>query len=123
MGGRSSNGLYGIFHPEPGVTVLAHRWINELISGPIPLGTNVCHACDNGLCENPGHHWRGSQAENVWDCRAKNRHDRKLEPNQVLEARRDRAELGLPFTVLSARYGVAPSTIRQAISGRSWGHL
>jgi len=123
MGARSSNGLYGIFHPTADTTVLAHRWFYEQIVGPIAPGMNINHTCDFGLCENPSHHWQGTQAENVYDCRAKVRHDRKLEAEQVIEARRERAELGTTYKQLAARYGVTAGCIQHAVNRRTWGHL
>jgi hypothetical protein len=123
MGGLSSNGLYGVFHPETGVTVLAHRWYNEQIFGPIPLGFNVNHVCDFGRCQNTGHHWRGTQRQNVHDCRSKGRNDRKLEIDQVLDARRECSELGTPYTIIAARYGVTPGCIQHSVTGRTWAHI
>lgn len=35
--------------------VLAHRWVYELIHGPIPSGMEVHHLCHNRACTHPSH--------------------------------------------------------------------
>jgi hypothetical protein len=120
-GGR--NGHYGSFHPAGNKTELAHRYSYEIFVGPIPAGMNVNHLCDVPMCVNPSHLWVGSQEDNVHDCRAKGRHDRKLTVEQVLEARRKRSELGTPYTELAGRYGVTPACVRHAVIRRTWSHM
>lgn len=53
--------------------VKAHRWVYELLVGPIHDGMCVCHHCDNGWCCNPGHLFLGSVTDNNRDRHAKGR--------------------------------------------------
>jgi len=47
---------------------------------------------------------------------------RKLTAEQVLTARRLRAE-GMQFKTLAAMFGITISGIRHAVDGRNWKHL
>jgi hypothetical protein len=121
MGAR--NGNYGCFHPASGETELSHRYSYRAFVGHIPSGMNVNHECDVCLCVNPSHLWVGTQAQNVHDCRAKGRHDRKLGAEQVLEMRRLRKEYGATFTELAKRYHVTAACVRHAVIRRTWSQL
>lgn len=56
-----------------GKTHKAHRVSFELFNGIKPK-LNVLHSCDNRSCINPAHLREGTQAENVQDSIARNRH-------------------------------------------------
>lgn len=56
--------------------VRAHRFVWELLRGPIPQGLQVLHRCDNRLCCNPDHLFLGTNLDNVADKVAKNRQAR-----------------------------------------------
>lgn len=71
-GGKMSTG-YGMFHPLPRQSILAHRYAYELHHGPIAKGCFVCHHCDNRSCVNPKHLFGGSQQDNVDDMIEKGR--------------------------------------------------
>jgi len=45
----------------------AHRFIWEVVNGPIPKGKQVNHRCGNRLCVNPAHMYLGDQSENMKD--------------------------------------------------------
>lgn len=53
--------------------ILAHRaaWMAQ--NGPIPIGIQVCHSCDNPSCINISHLFLGTNKENQMDCSAKGR--------------------------------------------------
>lgn len=57
--------------PESGSRL---AWI--FTHGPITNGLFVLHSCDNPPCCNPAHLWLGTQAENIADMWAKDRHPR-----------------------------------------------
>ena len=50
----------------------AHR-VAAAITRPYPVGTLVCHRCDEPRCCNPAHLFWGSQSDNMADCAAKGR--------------------------------------------------
>jgi hypothetical protein len=58
-GGRIPNG-YGHFSltqlpGTPKQRILAHRWVYEEMTGPIPEGLEIDHLCRNRACVNPVH--------------------------------------------------------------------
>ena len=53
--------------------VYVHRYVYELVHGPIPEGHQVLHSCDVRLCCNPDHLSTGTNEDNVADAVAKGR--------------------------------------------------
>jgi hypothetical protein len=47
------------------VTIPAHRWVYELIVGPIPEGLHIDHLCRVTACVNPAHLEPVTAAENI----------------------------------------------------------
>lgn len=66
-----------------------HRAMMWAIHGPLRRDQIVCHKCDNVLCCNPDHLWIGTDYENQWDSRRKNRH---------YEGRKTHCERGHPLS-------------------------
>lgn len=97
-----------------GRDTLAHRWMWQMLFGPIPRGRVVYHTCDSKECVNPAHLACGMQADaNRQSINA------VLLPTDVQEIREadwtpDSAR------VLADRYGVSPNTVRDAARGRTW---
>lgn len=60
--GRSDE--YGRFGLN-GKVLLAHRFVWELLVGPIPDGMTIDHLCRNRYCVNPGHLEVVSGTENI----------------------------------------------------------
>ncbi len=117
-----------------GRDLIAHRVAYVLTHGDVPMGTMVCHACDNPACCNPRHLWAGTQGDNVRDCVAKGRNayaprrgeehpKARLTEAEVLEIRRlyRRGEAG--YRRLAVRFGVTPMAIKAIVVRRSWDHL
>lgn len=51
-----------------------HRLVYRLWNGEFPQNLDVCHACDNKRCCNPGHLWLGGQQANSLDIVYKGNH-------------------------------------------------
>lgn len=69
-GARQGDG-YGTFKIKgTNKTVLAHRYMYELILGAIPLGLVIDHRCRNRFCVNPAHIEPVTLYENVKRGRA-----------------------------------------------------
>lgn len=110
--------------------IKAHRAAYMLAHGEIPAGegyhgTVVRHTCDVPSCVNPDHLEIGSQADNMVDVanrgnrKGERHHLRKLSDEAVREIRKS----GESQTHLAKRFGVHPSTISFAKSGRCWSHI
>lgn len=69
------NSGYGQIMRETSRTYIkAHRYSWLLNFGRIPRGLCVLHKCDVSFCVNPEHLFLGTQADNIYDMVAKNRH-------------------------------------------------
>ena len=121
---------YGSFWLED-KTVLAHRYVIVLEGIDIPSGLCVCHHCDNPRCVNPDHLFIGTDADNCADMIRKGR---QVHPNgedhpgaklTSEDVRYIRSCEGVKqYRVLAKEFGVAPSTIFQAMKGRrNWSYL
>ena len=128
-GGKINTG-YGMFHPAPNQSVLAHRYSYEQHRGQIPAGLQVLHHCDNRPCVNPRHLFLGDQQANVDDMINKGRdrkrpltgaenHSAKLNDVTVREIRAS------PTTakILAKRHGVSVSLIYAIRQRRLWTHI
>lgn len=127
-GSLLKNRGYGTFswHRRP---ALAHRVSYELSYNVSPGMLEVLHSCDNPPCCNPNHLWLGTQADNLADCRAKNRQHtargelsgrHKLTAVQVAEIRSLYAMGGTTHRQLAARYGVSHTAIGDILRNNHW---
>lgn len=98
--------------------VLAHRRAWQLTNGAVPIGLNVLHRCDCRPCVRPEHLFLGTQADNVADCMAKDRHFAKLTRAQVAELRRRHPSE--TQRALAAEFGVSPATVYRAVRWQAW---
>lgn len=116
---------YGFFKLN-GKQEKAHRVAYVLKHGSIPVGTLICHTCDNPSCVNPDHLFAGSQQENLHDMVIKGRSTSteknpasKLTSNDVAEIR-FKFDSGKSQTVLSKEYNVSQAQISRIVTNRAW---
>lgn len=130
-----SNG-YGRIRVE-GKTHYVHRYVYQLLHGPIPKRRDICHECDNRKCCNPAHLFMGTRLANMRDATSKGRISRgvmhslattsaarsrrstKLTLEDARRIRMLRAQ-GQTTAALASQFGVDPSNIRLIVSGKAW---
>lgn len=126
--GDTSSSGYGIC---PGgkrkVRFLAHRVSWRLFYGPIPVGMEVCHRCDNPPCANPQHLFLGTHADNMADAARKKRlpgNRTKVKPGAKITyelAQEIRSLRGkLPYREIGVRYGLGTSQVGNILRGSHW---
>jgi hypothetical protein len=71
----SSNGYgrIGLVGGHDCPTALATRIVYQECNGPLSDDEKVRHTCDNPPCCNPRHLLKGSQADNIADCKSRGR--------------------------------------------------
>lgn len=108
------------------MTFRANRVAYMIAKGPIPADLHILHSCHNRLCVNPDHLSAGTVQQNAKDREMYGKNSlgegngqSKLTEQDVIAIRlsKDRP------SVLAKRYGVHPSTIYCARTGRKWGSL
>lgn len=119
---------YGNFWLTHTTSVRAHRFVWELIHGPIPQGMEVCHTCDHESCVNPKHLFLGTQADNISDSVAKGRQVdnngekngmAKLTANQIREIRKS----NLKREILATQFNVSKEHINSIQRRACWKNI
>ena len=125
--GKSKRG-YGVF--SPGKYVFAHRYMYELINGPITSDMCVCHTCDNPGCVNPAHLFLATSPQNTADKVAKNRQARgralnlgQFTDNEVREIRHLYAAADAIYKMIRDKYGIGIPTARFIAERKSYGYV
>ncbi len=104
----------------------AHRVSWVIHHGPIPVGANVLHRCDNTICVRPDDLFLGTTQDNSADMCAKGRqckgekcHSARLTAEQVLFIRQGQ------FTQreIMERFGISQSNASSILRGETWKHL
>ena len=110
--------------------VYAHRYVYELLVGPIPDGMFCMHKCDNPSCVNPNHLTVGTCSDNLRDMVIKGRSSRgerrwcaKLTAETVRQIRKRYAIGNVSFIALAAEYGVSTSAVQLAVGRKTWKHV
>lgn len=128
--GNKPDGRYGHFCYES-QTVKAHRWIYELLNGPIPEGMVVRHKCDNPWCVKPSHLEIGTPADNIRDKYERGRNDDRKGENHPLarlhddDIRRIRklASVGMRHQQLAQLFGMSRQYIGKIVRRQNWKHI
>jgi hypothetical protein len=117
---------------DGGKTLLPHRLVCVQAHGPIPLGGQVMHSCDNRACCNPRHLSIGTASLNAIDCWNKGRgfkpphpgHGRDCRFTKLTEAAVLKIFLSPLYHSEIARQMRTTVTNVCAIRNReTWGHL
>lgn len=120
---------YGLFRPTSHAMDKAHRWSWEQDRGPIPVGMQVLHTCDNRRCVRPSHLFLGTLPTNMADRNQKARQargeraGRHILTDEIVLAARAMRRAGSTYKAVAGRFNVNPATMTKAITGRSWKHL
>lgn len=121
---KDKNG-YGFFKLARKM-IKAHRFMWQLLHGPIDRSLQVCHHCDNPPCVNPDHLFVGTCQDNRDDQTRKGRNltgtrnpAAKLTDDDVREIR-FLYDSGWTQQTIADAYGVAQAHISQICLGRCW---
>ena len=103
-----------------GVGTLLHR-IKYILHNGVTMedikGKVVRHTCDNPRCVNPEHLIIGTIQDNVMDKVQRNRQQRSLTPEQVIEIQDTPKKRGVGIA-LAAKFNVTPALISLIINGK-----
>jgi hypothetical protein len=105
-----------------GRLVGSHRLAFAAAHGPIPVGLDVLHRCDNPPCVNPDHLFLGTAADNARDMVAKGRQRNGRSARLTVAAVCEIRALGTTesASVLARRFGVSARSIYRVRWGRTW---
>lgn len=121
-----TSGGYGQFQYSYKQPRQAHRVAWELELGPVPIGLDVLHHCDNPPCCRPDHLFLGTDADNVADRTRKGRTAKgsqnagaKLTEQQVLEIRESTATA----RIVALKYGICLNHVYVIRNRGKWAWL
>ena len=99
-----------------GRTLLAHRWMYEMLQGPIPDGLVVNHKCSNRKCVNPHHLELTTQTGN---CRHGFGTKLTVEAVREIKAAKNSRKWGDGMR-LAHKHKVSSALIHDIWNGRAW---
>lgn len=102
-----------------GKDYLAHRWVFEMLQGPIPEDKVINHICSNRACVNPHHLEVVSQTEN---CRKRKCTFLTEQQVRVIKRAKENKQWG-DGKRLAEEFGVTSATIHDIWNGRSWAEI
>jgi len=113
-----------------GKSVLAHRFSYKIHFGKIPANYCICHKCDNKICVNPHHLFKGKPQDNSNDMKNKNRQAlgekhpfAKLTEKQVVEIRSKYIPKVYSYQKLANEFNVSKQTIYRTVLYKNWKHI
>lgn len=131
--GRDKDGYGLLAYRENGkaMTVRATRYGWNLLNPHDPIRPDevLCHTCDNPPCQNPGHWFKGSSADNNrdmvqkgrgWAPKADSHYRSALSWDDVYEIRRRAARGTTPQRVLAEEFGVSREAVSKIVRNQRW---
>jgi hypothetical protein len=118
---RSASADYGLYalNGEKG----AHRISYILATGDDPGRDYVCHHCDNPLCVNPAHLYRGTPSQNTEDACLRGRWGRQRLTVADVRHIKVRIAEGHTNKAIADEFGVSATHIKNIRWGYIWGWL
>ena len=102
-----------------GKDMLAHRWVYEMLLGPITEGMVINHKCSNRRCVNPHHLEIVTQADN---CRHGGGVVLSFDAVKEIKAAKGSRKWG-DGVRLARKYGVSSALIHDIWNGRAWAEV
>lgn len=126
----NEGGDYGRFWFD-GEENRAHRFMYELVNGPLADGLLVRHVCDNPPCVNPAHLISGTPRDNVLDKfergrgpnRKGERHPLARLTDENVRQIRILAKSGIRYHDIAGRFGMSRQQIAKVVHRINWGHV
>jgi hypothetical protein len=132
-GAVSGDGYGAIKEINSRTQVGVHRKSYEEFKGKIPVGTFVCHSCDNPLCCNPDHLFLGTPKDNTVDSVKKGRsrscHQHgsknsmaKLDEN-IVQKIKELFTIGWQVADIHDLTGIPMGTLEDIKYNKTWQHV
>lgn len=134
--GSINNKGYGQLFSQNKIMFI-HRFSYEHHYGPLKHGELVCHKCDNPICSNPEHLFKGTQKDNMRDCinkkrfvKVKNKYKAKggkvggskLTENEVIQIKQ-LLKNGYSNKELAILFKVTDKNISSIKLNKTWKHI
>lgn len=82
----------------------------------------ACHKCDNPICCNPHHLFKGTAWDNLNDAAKKLRMAKRLTKEEVIQIK-ELLQKGLPKGQIASKFNVSNTNIYHIESGHTWTHV
>lgn len=123
---------YGILMGDDRKIKGAHRLAWQIENNKaVPKGKEVCHSCDTPRCVNSAHLFLGTHADNMKDCKIKNRRpllegerngNAKLTNRMVQEMRRKYRQ-GFKICEIARNYEMDRNHVSSIVHNKVWTHV